>query len=65
MSNSITINGFVFALFAQRKIDSKDLVMCDCIMNQAMTKAETARVLKISRQAVDKRLQKLKPFMQI
>jgi len=55
----------IFALYAQKKIDGKTLVLMDCIMNQHMTYAETARILKISRQAVDKRLQKLQPFFHL
>jgi len=53
-------DNLILVLFAQGKIDGRDLIMLDAIINQRMTKSETARILKITPQAVDKRLRRLK-----
>lgn len=55
-------DNIILALYAQGKIDGRDMVMLDAIVNQHMTKSETARILKVTRQAVSKRLVRLRPI---
>lgn len=56
-------DNMILALYAQGKIDGRDLVMLDAIVNQKLTKSESARIMKISAAAVTKRLKRLKQIL--